>query len=162
MSLARRPSIHILLSVAIAVAGAGGAIAVAAATRAGTAPANGEMVFDQPGCGRYEYDGPGRRPPIPPSRACPAPTPVILVQTSMHGGVWLFKLDGSRSYDRVGGRIVTYRWGVGPRQLRRTEPRITLTLRQGQSESVSLEVSDDSGSGATTSVVLSAQVSGAA
>ena len=154
MSRATRPSIPLLLSVAIAVAGVGSAIAVAAATRAGTAPGNGEMVFDQPGCGRYEYDGPGQRPRIPPSRPCPAPTPVILVQKADHGGATLFVLDGSRSYDRVGGHIISYRWSIGLRQLRRTQPRITLALPSRRTETVSLSVTDDSGAGAATSVVL--------
>src|SRR5581483_4636289 len=113
----------------------------------GTAPGNGEMVFDQPGCGRYRYDGPGRRPTVPPARACPAPTPVILVTRSEQRGVALFTLDGSRSYDRVGGRIIGYRWSIGTRVLRRTAARITLELRPGRSETVSLAVSDDSGAG---------------
>ena len=154
MSRATTPSIPALLSVAIAIAGVGGAIGVAAATGGGTAPSNGEMVFDQPGCGRYEYDGPGHRPRIPPSRPCPAPTPVILVQRTDHSGARLFVLDGSRSYDRVGGRIVAYRWSSGQRPLGRSQPRITLALPSGRTETVSLSVTDDSGAGAATSVVL--------
>lgn len=145
------------MSAAIALAGIGGAVAVTAASGGGTAPGNGEMIFDQPGCGRYEYDGPGRRPRVPPARACPAPTPVILIARSeQRGGTWLFELDGSRSFDRVGGRIVSYRWQVGTRQLRRTGSRITLALRSGRSETVSLAVADDSGADAATSLVLNA------
>jgi hypothetical protein len=155
MSHPTRPSIPVLLSVAIAFAGVGGAIGVAAATGGGTAPSNGEMVFDQPGCGRYEYDGPGHRPRIPPSRPCPAPTPVILVQKKTdHSGATLFVLDGSRSYDRVGGRIIAYRWSIGPRQLSTTQPRITLAPPSQRAETVTLSVTDDSGSGAATSVLL--------
>lgn len=90
---------------------------VASATKAGTAPGNGEKTFDAPGCQPNRYDGPGRVPHYLLNRDCPRPTAVILVHSSYEAGAWHVTWDGSRSFDSVGGRLITYEWsiGAGPR-----------------------------------------------
>ena len=114
---ASRPSIPALLSATIAAVGVGGVLVVAKATRAGSAPGNGEKVFDAPGCQPNEYDGPGRTPHYLFNRDCPRPTAVILVHSSYERGAWRVTWDGSRSFDPVGGLLVKYEWstGDGPR-----------------------------------------------
>ena len=143
-----RPSIPAVLSAIIAATGVGGLVLVASATRAGTAPGNGEKVFDAPGCQPNQYDGPGSRPHYLLHRNCPTPTPVIVAHTLYAGGAWRVTWDGSRSFDPVGGRLVRYAWsvGAGPQRL---GPRISVLYARPGLYSVELYVTDDSGSTGT-------------
>lgn len=145
---ALRPSIPALLSATIAAVGVGGVGVVAKAISAGSAPGNGEKVFDAPGCEPNEYDGPGRVPHYLRNRDCPTPTPVILAHIKYAGGSWHVTWDGSRSFDPVGGRLVRYAWstGKGPQLI---GPRISVLYSRPGVYSVELYVTDDSGSTGT-------------
>jgi PKD domain len=103
-----------VLSATIAAVGVGGVLVVASATKAGTAPGNGEKVFDAPGCQPNQYDGPGRAAHYLLNRNCPRPTAVILAHSSYRAGAWHVTWDGSRSFDPVGGRLIRYEWSIGP------------------------------------------------
>lgn len=143
-----RPSIPALLSATIAAAGVGGVLVVASATRAGSAPGNGEKVFDAPGCEPNEYDGPGRVAHYLLHRNCPTPRPVIVTHSTHAAGAWRVTWDGSRSFDPVGGRLLRYEWSVGegPRLSGRT---ISVLYRHPGVYAVILYVTDDSGSTGT-------------
>jgi PKD domain len=145
---ASRPSIPALLSATIAAAGIGGVVVVASATKAGSAPGNGEKVFDAPGCEPNQYDGPGLVPNYPLNRDCPTPKPVIVAHSTYADGVWHVTWDGSRSFDPVGGRLVRYEWsiGEGPRLIGRT---VSVLYHHPGVYSVVLYVTDDSGSTGT-------------
>jgi hypothetical protein len=142
---ALRPSIPALLSATIAAVGVGGILVVASATKAGTAPGNGEKVFDAPGCQPNQYDGPGRVAHYLFNRDCPRPTVVILVHSSYEDGAWHVTWDGSRSFDPVGGRLVKYEWsiGTGPRLAGR---KISVIYHHPGVYGVVLYVTDDSNS----------------
>jgi hypothetical protein len=141
---ASRPPITALLSATIAAVGVGGVLVVAKATRAGTAPGNGEQSFDAPGCGREHYDGPGHVRRLLPERNCPRPEPVILVRSSRADDAWRVILDGSRSFDPDGEPIVKYEWDVGGR-LRLRGRVASLQLKPGI-YTVTLQLRDGSGS----------------
>lgn len=128
----------------IAAVGVVGLVLVASQTNVGTAPGNGEQVFDAPGCLPNRYDGPGRTPHYRLNRNCPTPTPVILWHASRAGGAWLVSWDGSRSFDPMGGRLVGYSWDVG-KGLRRAGRRITVRYARPGLYRVVLYVTDDSG-----------------
>jgi PKD domain len=145
--IALRPSIPALLSATIAAVGV---VVVASATRAGTAPCNGEKTFDAPGCQRNEYDGPGLKPHYLMHRNCPRPTAVILVHSSYRDGAWHVTWDGSRSFDPVGGRLIRYEWsiGTGPRLVGQ---KVSVLYTHPGPYTVVLYLTDDSGStGAAT------------
>jgi len=143
-----RPSIPALLSATIAAVGVGGVVVVASTTKAGSAPGNGEKVFDAPGCKPNEYDGPGLVPHYLRNRDCPTPTPVIVAHIKYGGGSWHVTWDGSRSFDPVGERIARYAWTTG-KEPQLTGPRISLLYRRPGTYSVELYVTDDSGSTGT-------------
>ena len=145
---ASRSSIPALLSATIAAVGIGGALIVASATSAGSAPGNGEKVFDAPGCQPNEYDGPGHVPHYLLNRDCATPTPVIVAHSTYADGVWHVTWDGSRSFDPVGGRLLRYAWstGTGPQMI---GPRISVLYTRPGVYSVELYVTDDSGSTGT-------------
>jgi hypothetical protein len=145
---ALRPSIPALLSATIAAVGVGGVVVVASVTRAGSAPGNGEKVFDAPGCEPNEYDGPGRTPHYPLNRDCSTPTPVIVAHSTYAGGVWRVSWDGSRSFDPVGERILKYAWSTS-KSPQLIGPRISILYTHPGIYSVELSVTDDSGSTGT-------------
>jgi hypothetical protein len=105
-----------MLSATIAAVGVGGVVVIASATKAGSAPGDGEKVFDAPGCQPNEYDGPGLVPHYLLNRDCPGPTAIILVHSSYKNGAWHVTWDGSRSFDPVGERLVRYEWSLGTGQ----------------------------------------------
>jgi hypothetical protein len=140
-----RPSIPALLSSTIAAVGVGGVVVVASATKAGTAPGNGEKVFDAPGCEPNEYDGPGHVPHYLLNRACPRPTAVIVVHSSYRNGAWHATWDGSRSFDPVGERLVKYEWSIG-KGPRLTGKKISVLYTHPGTYSVVLYVTDASDS----------------
>ena len=148
---ASRPSIPALLSATIAAVGIGGVVVVAKDTRAGTAPGNGEKVFDAPGCQRDEYDGPG--PQVAHyllNRDCPTPTPVIVAHSRYADGVWHVTWDGSRSFDPVGGKLVRYEWRIGRgRGPRLIGQKVSVIYTRPGVYGVVLFVTDDSGSTGT-------------
>jgi PKD domain len=148
-----RPSTPALLSATIAALAVGGLVLVASATRIGTAPGNGEKIFDAPGCQPNAYDGPGPEAHYLMHRDCPTPTPVIVAHTSYAGGVWRVAWDGSRSFDPVGGRLVRYAWsvGAGPQRL---GARISVRYARPGLYSVKLYVTDDSGSTGTAQAAV--------
>jgi hypothetical protein len=139
-----RPSIPVLLSFAVVAVGVAGVIAVAVATDAGSAPGSGQKFFDAPGCRPKSYAGPGRTGHYLLNRDCPTPTAVILHRTSRAGEAWRVTWDGSRSFDPIGGRLVSYAWSVegGPRQ---PGQRLSVLFDRPGPHSVVLYVSDDSG-----------------
>lgn len=143
-----RPSIPALLSATIAAVGVGGLVVVASATNTGTAPGNGEKVFDAPGCQPNQYDGPSRVPHYLLNRNCPTPTPVIVAHSTHAHGVWHVIWDGSRSFDPVGGRLVKFRWSAGP-GTRLVGQRISVRYTHPGVYRVVLYVTDDSGSTGT-------------
>lgn len=139
-----RLSIPVLLSFAVAAVGVAGVIVVAATTDAGSAPGNGQKVFDAPGCLPKSYAGPGRGGHYLLNRNCPTPTAVILHRTARVGGAWRVTWDGGRSFDPIGGRLVSYAWSVehGPQQPGR---RLSVLFDRPGPHSVVLYVTDDSG-----------------
>jgi hypothetical protein len=139
-----RPSIPALLSATIAAVGVGGIVIVAKATRAGSAPGNGEQSFDAPGCWREHYDGPGHVKRLLPERNCPRPKPVILVRSSRVDGAWRVILDGSRSFDPDGEPIVRYEWDVG--RILRLRGRVASLQLEPGIYTVTLQLRDESGS----------------
>jgi len=145
-----RPSIPALLSATIAAVGVGGVVVVAKATRAGTAPGNGEKVFDAPGCQRNEYDGPGPVAHYLLNRDCPTPMPVIVAHSTYAAGVWHVTWDGSRSFDPVGRKLVRYEWRIGrDRGQRLIGQRISVLYTHPGVYGVVLYVTDDNGSTGT-------------
>ncbi len=144
-AIALRPSIPALLSATIAAVGVGGVVVVASATKAGTAPGNGEKTFDAPGCQRNEYDGPGRVAHYPLNRDCPRPTAIILVHSSYEDGAWHVTWDGSRSFDPVGGRLIRYEWSTGTGR-RLIGQKVSVLYTHSGVHGVVLYITDDSGS----------------
>jgi hypothetical protein len=142
---ASRPSIPALLSATITAVGIGAVVVVASATRAGSAPGNGERVFDAPGCQRNEYDGPGPVARYLLNRDCPRPIAVILAHSSYTDGAWHVTWDGSRSFDPVGGRLVRYEWRIG-RGPRLIGQKVKVPYAHPGVYGVVLQVTDDSGS----------------
>ncbi len=139
-----RPSIPVLLSLAVAAVGVAGVIAVAVATNSGTAPGNGQNVFDAPGCRPRSYAGPSRRGHYLLNRNCPTPTAVVVQRTSRAGRAWRVTWDGTRSFDPIGGRLVSYSWSVeGSPQ--RPGRRLSVLYDRPGPHSVVLYVTDDSG-----------------
>ncbi len=139
-----RLSIPVLLSFAVAAVGVVGVIVVAAATDAGSAPGSGQKFFDAPGCRPKSYAGPGRNGHYLLNRNCPRPTAVVLHDTSRVGDAWRVTWDGTRSFDPIGGRLVSYAWSVedGPRRPGR---RLSVLYDRPGPHSVVLYVIDDSG-----------------
>ncbi len=148
-----RLSIPVLLSFAVAAVGVAGVIAVAVATDAGSAPGSGQKFFDAPGCRPRSYAGPGHNGHYLLNRNCPTPTAVIVQRTSRVGGAWRVTWDGTRSFDPIGGRLVSYAWSVEGSPQRPGRRLSVLYDRPGQ-HSVILYVTDDSGlTGAETGTV---------
>jgi hypothetical protein len=139
-----RLPIPVLLSIAIAAVGAFGLVLVALATDAGTAPGNGQQTFDAPGCLPRAYAGPGHKGHYLLNRNCPTPTAVILRHVSRDGRAWRVSWDGSRSFDPMGGRLVSYAWSFdgGPQ---RNGRRVSIHFRRAGVHTVALYVTDDSG-----------------
>lgn len=137
-------SIPVLLSIAIAAAGVVGLGLVALATDAGTAPGNGEQVFDAPGCLPGAYAGPGHEDRYLINRNCPTPTPVILRRVSRDGSGWRVVWDGSRSFDPMGGDLVGFAWSFdgGPQHRGRE---VSIRYSSPGAHTVVLYVTDDSG-----------------
>jgi hypothetical protein len=133
-----------MLSTVIALLGGGGAIAVVSAVGGGRAPGNGQQVYDAPGCGRPEYDGPSPtgRPLL--LRSCPRPTAVIVAHTVADHGAWRVLYDGSRSFDPVGGKIIKYQWLTDSGQLE-GGPRIAIRYFKPGLHYVELRLTDDGG-----------------
>jgi hypothetical protein len=139
-----RLSIPTLLTATVAVVTVAGLFALALATDAGTAPGNGQQAFDAPGCQPKAYAGPGRTGRYLLGRNCPRPTPVILRRIVRVEDGWRVVWDGSRSFDSMGGRLVSYLWNVeGERQ--RTAERISVHYRRPGPHSVILYLTNDSG-----------------
>jgi hypothetical protein len=139
-----RLSIPVLLSFAIAVVGVVGLIAVGAATDLGTAPGSGQKAFDAPGCLPKSYAGPGHSGSYLLNRNCPTPTAVVFHEAVRAGSAWRVTWDGSRSFDPIGGRLVSYAWtleGGPPRPGRR----LSVIYDSPGPYSVVLHVTDDSG-----------------
>lgn len=139
-----RHSIPALLSFAIAALGVAGIVFVASATTAGTAPGNGQKVFDAPGCQPKSYAGPGRTGHYLLNRNCPRPTPVVLSGVARMGDGWRVTWDGSRSFDSIGGRLVSYVWTLEDGSQRRG-PKIAVDYGRPGPHSVVLYVTDDAG-----------------
>jgi hypothetical protein len=139
-----RLPVPVLLSIAIAVAGTVGLVLVAFATDAGIAPDNGQQTFDAPGCLPRAYAGPAHQGHYMLNRNCPTPTPVILRNVFRDGGTWRVSLDGSRSFDPMGGRLVGFAWSFdgGPRRYGR---RVSVHVRRPGAHTVALLVTNDSG-----------------
>lgn len=137
-------SFPVLLSVAIALVGVAALLVIASRTNAGGAPDNGQQVFDSPGCIPGRYSGPGRTPHYLLSRGCPTPTAVVLSAVSHQAGDWLVTWDGSKSFDPIGGRIVSYEWNIGSGPRRRGEM-INVSYRRPGVHEVVLYVTDDAG-----------------
>lgn len=137
-------SIPVLLSIVIAAAGVVGLGLVALATDAGTAPGNGEQVFDAPGCLPSAYAGPGHGGHYLVNRDCPTPTPVILRRVLHHGKAWRVDWDGSRSFDPMGGSLVGFAWSFdgGPQRKGR---KVSIRYTRPGVHTVVLYVTDDSG-----------------
>jgi hypothetical protein len=137
-------SIPVLLSIVIAVVGVAGAGLVALATDAGTAPGNGQQVFDAPGCLPGAYAGPGRQDRYLVNRDCPTPAPVILRQVSRDRSGWRVTWDGSRSFDPMGGELVGFAWSFdgGPQHRGR---KVSTRYPSPGVHTVVLYVTDDSG-----------------
>lgn len=130
-----------------------GTIAVALATGGAAAPASGQKVFDAPGCRPRSYAGPGRKPHYLLGRNCPTPTPVIVASLSRRGGGWRVVLDGSRSFDPMGGRLTEFSWALGPGP-RHQGRRIVVTGWRAGPHRVVLYVSNDSGLTGTLAEVV--------
>ena len=139
-----RRSIPVLLSFAIAAVGIAGVIALAVATDAGTAPGSGQKFFDAPGCLPKSYSGPGQSGHYLLNRNCPTPTAVVVQRSVRVGRGWRVTWDGSRSFDPIGGRLVSYAWSVegGPQRPGR---RFSVLYDRPGPHSVVLYVTDDSG-----------------
>jgi PKD domain len=142
-------SIPTVLSAAIAALGLLGLLSLALATGAGSAPGGGQQVFDAPGCLPKAYDGPGHSGHYVLGRNCPTPRPVILRRTSRRGGGWLVRWDGSRTYDPMGGPLVSYEWTFDGTD-RRHGRRASVFYRRPGPHSVVLYVTNDSGLTGTT------------
>ncbi len=137
----------------IAAVAVAGTVAVAVATGGATAPASGQKVFDAPGCLPVSYDGPGRRPHYLLGRDCPTPTPVIVTAVSRRGGARRVVLDGSRSFDPMGGRLTEFSWALGPGPQRKGR-RIVVTGWRAGPHPVVLYVSNDTGLTGTLAEVV--------
>lgn len=142
-------SIPTLLTAAIAAVGLIVLVALALATDTGTAPGNGQKVFDAPGCLSRAYDGPGHTGHYMIGRNCPTPQPVILRRTSRRSDGWLVRWDGSRTYDPMGGRLVSYEW-VFDRTDHRHGVEASVLYRHPGLHSVVLYATSDSGLTGTT------------
>jgi PKD domain len=133
-----------LLALALAAIAVAGTVAVALATDAGGAPGSGQKVFDAPGCLPKAYHGPGRTGHYLLGRNCPTPTPVIVAETIATDRGYRVALDGSRSFDPMGGRLVEFTWDLGPGPDRKGR-RITVTYADPGPHAVILYVTNDSG-----------------
>jgi hypothetical protein len=143
-----RYSIPALLSFAIAAVGVAGVVLVASATTVGTAPGNGQKVFDAPGCLPRSYAGPGGHGHYLLNRNCPTPHPVILRSVARLDEGWVVRWDGSRSFDPIGGGLVDYAWDVDGQRGRapqRHGARISVHYDRPGPHSIVLYVTDDSG-----------------
>jgi hypothetical protein len=137
----------------IAVVGVSGLVLVLSETDAGSAPGNGQQIFDSPGCLPKRYDGPDRAGHYLLNRDCPTPTPVILRRSLPADDGWLVRFDGSRSFDPMGGQLVEYRWDVGVAP-RRTGRAVSIRYTQPGAYRIVLYVTDDSGLTGTASQVV--------
>jgi hypothetical protein len=131
------------VTAAIAAVGVAGLVALAVATSAGSAPGNGQKVFDAPGCLPKSYDGPGRSPHYLLNRNCPTPQPVIVRHVTPKGDGWLIGWDGSRTYDPMGGRLLDYEWKFDD-ALTRHGPEVSVLFPRSGLHSVVLYVTNDS------------------
>jgi hypothetical protein len=148
-----RLSIPAVLSAIIAAASVVGLIVVASATDVGSAPGSGQQTFDAPGCKPNTYDGPSRTPHYLLGRNCPTPTPVIVRRLSRGGRARNVVLDGSRSFDPMGGKLIKFAWSIdGGAQ--RSGMRISVRNMRPGKHTIVLYVTGDSGlTGAETQVV---------
>ena len=143
-----RLSLPVLLSCAVAAVGVAGVVLVAIATDAGSAPGNGQKVFDAPGCLPGSYAGPGRDGRRLLNRNCPTPRVVILSSAERVRGGWLVHWDGSRTFDPIGGRLVDFAWDVDGQRggaPQRHGARIAVRYARPGRHEVVLYVTDDSG-----------------
>jgi hypothetical protein len=137
-----------LLSGALAVFAVLGAIAIAVATDGGTAPGSGQRAFDSPGCQPLLYDGPSTKPVGEIGRGCPTPTAVVLSTVAAEAAGWRVTWDASRSYDAIGGRLVSFRWRLEDGS-ERSGRRLVVRYRKAGSHRVFLQVTDDVGARGT-------------
>jgi PKD domain len=140
-----RRSVPILLSAAIAVVAVAGLVFVALGSGSGAAPGNGQQVFDAPGCLTKSYAGPARVGHYMLNRNCPRPAVVILHTISRSRDGWRVTWDGSRSFNRMGGRLVEFEWSLHDGQEHRRGRRIVVHYRRPGAHSVILYVTNDSG-----------------
>ncbi len=136
-----RHSASYFLAVVAAALAVGGAVFVALATGGAPAPASGQKTFDAPGCLPPSYSGPGHAPHHLLGRNCPTPTPVIVASFERGGRV---VLDGSRSFDPMGGKVVGYSWALGPGPQRQGRRIVVSGWAPGPHVAI-LHVTDDSG-----------------
>jgi hypothetical protein len=135
-------SASFVLAVALAAVAVAGALFVALATGGAPAPASGQKTFDAPGCLPPSYSGPGHVPHRLLGRNCPTPTPVIVASFDRGGRRVI--LDGSLSFDPMGGKVVGWSWALGPGPQREGKRIVVADWAPGP-HVVILHATDDSG-----------------
>lgn len=128
----------------LALVGVGAIAAIVIVSAGGTAPSNGEQVFDAPGCLPYAYDGPGHGLPAPYRPNCPLPRPLVALRLRPARGALVLEADGSRSVSPDGSRIVRYQWNAGA-GFRDGGPKLDLTITHAGIYRVLLVVTDGNG-----------------
>jgi PKD domain len=149
-----RHSIPAILSAALAITAVACLLWLALDVGGVAAPGSGQQAFDAPGCSPRSYAGPSSRPHYLLRRNCPNPVPVVLHSVRRLAGGWQVRWDASRSYDPMGGRLVSFEWDMGS-GTRRVGAAIAVTYKRPGLHGVVSYVTDDSGqTGTSTEEVL--------